>query len=140
MALSSGFGRAHRLIQLTAGQDSSLLPIYTSNGFQPGWEARGFKSYTFQVSYTGTVPGTLSLLVYGTVDPLTARGSAVAPRWFILPANAAQTGAGVIANPVTVADGTQSMQYSAGNLEAWRIVANAFTGGGTINIDVEMVA
>lgn len=143
MAINSGLGRAHRLIQFTAAGDTRIQTW--ANGRQPGWEAKGWKSWDFQPSSTGTVTTTgLQLVCYGTLDPATAYSvNSLFPaltnaRWLILPAPTTDTGTGIVVNPITAFDGSQSMQFGQ-SLEAFGLaLIGTWTGGGTINVDIFM--
>lgn len=103
-------------------------------------DVAGFTKFTFNVSSTGTVTGP-SITFYFTNDPLTSSGLASfggTGIWNIMAAPSDQSGTGSIANPITAIGGStgQYMQFFAPML-AYRITTNAFTGGGSVVIQVE---
>ena len=144
---SAGIVRAHRKLTLPASTDTYVTGAYYASGAVPTAsyvypndrylpaDVAGFTKFTFSVGSTGTVT-TPSISFYYTNDPLTASGLASfggTGIWNLMAAPAAQSGTGAIANPVT-AIGTY-MQFFAPML-AYRIVTNAFTGGGSVVVDM----
>ncbi len=148
---SAGLIRAHRRITLTASQDTYTLGamyasgnvptatfVYPNDRYLPA-DVAGFTKFTFTVGSTGTVT-TPSITFYYTNDPLTASGLLSQPGtgiWTPMAAPSEQSGTGSLANPITVIGGAtgQYMQFFAPML-AYRIVSNAFTGGGSVLVDV----
>lgn len=145
---SAGIVRAHRKITLAASQDTYVLGAYYASGNAPTAtfvypndryllaDVAGFTKFTFSTGSTGTVT-TPSISFYYTNDPLTASGLASyggTGIWNLMAAPADQSGTGTLANPVTT-PGTGYMQFFAPML-AYRIVSNAFTGGGSVVIDM----
>jgi hypothetical protein len=99
-------------------------------------DAKGFTKFTFTVGAIGTVTGP-SVSFYFTNDPLTSSGLASAGGtgiWTLMAAPSDEAGTGTILNPITVPY-TQYMQYMA-PLDAYRITTNAFTGGGSVVVDM----
>lgn len=144
MALDVGLARAHRLHAFVSGVNSDTRLLVWPNGRMPGYEAKGFRNWAFTAISSGTVTGTPTVSVYGTLDPITAYSQVAGfptltgARWFLLPAQSEQTGTGIVSNPITAFDGSQSMEYRQ-SLEAYGIlVTGTWTGGGTINVDVFM--
>jgi hypothetical protein len=112
-------------------------------------EAKAFEHWGFSFFGTGTITGG-QVSILGTYDEDTAGILAFfnptpgyvpqtlpsASRWFPLVAKSTQTEQdALIENPITVFDGTHQMIYD-GPLFAVRLVANAYTGGGSIRVDV----
>lgn len=156
---SAGLIRAHRTITMVASADtyagtgsgsyyaSGAVPtasyIYPNDRYILA-DVAGFTKFTFTLSSTGTVT-TPSVLFYYTNDPATAAGLnsfAGTGIWQMMAAPSEQSGTGLVANPVTVINpaggGTtgQYMQFFAPML-AYRITTNAFTGGGSVVINME---
>lgn len=142
MAIQQGLARAHRLHTFAVAGDTRILTW--PNGRQPGYEAKGWKSFVFQPSITGTVTGSLSLTCYGTADSATAYSvnpgfpALTNARWFVMASESQQTGTGLIANPITIFDGTQTMEYDKAIECYGLLLTGTWTGGGTVNVDVFM--
>jgi len=111
--------------------------IYPNDRYLPA-DAKGFTKYTFTVSVaSGTVTGP-SISFYFTNSERTASGLESfggTGSWTLMTAPAEQTGGGSVLNPITASDGTIYMQFMAPCL-AYRVVTNAFSGGGSVNIHV----
>ncbi len=136
--MRAGNARAKQVVTLSAGTDTGPFML----------EAKGFKNWFFTFFGNGTITGG-SVTVYGTIDEATSGVMApVAPmgyalptfvsagNWFPLLAPSEQAVAAASeANPVTVFNGTQLTMFNRG-LYAVRLVANAYTGGGTISVEV----
>ena len=114
-------------------------------------EAKDWRNWTFTVE--GTIPGGASVTWYGTNDintagtlpgtatPPAAYGGVVAvtptaSNWFLIPAEAIQTGTGVEANPIT--SPAQSLSYDR-PLRAVRAVVAGNTLGNVITAKVAAV-
>lgn len=138
-----GLIRARRTVSMTTGQDTySMTNLYSAGNFTQAYpnnrycpsDVAGLSNLQFSVSTSGSVTGTPMLTLYGTNDPVTAfgNGTGTGGLWFALVAPSGQTEtAGANANPITAFDGSQSLNFK-GQLLAWRAVASAFTGGGSI--------
>ena len=126
MPSGAGLNRVHKTVTLSASGDSGPLCQ----------EARYFANWLVMVTkVNGTVTGP-SVTVYGTTDPNTAgvNGAvATATNWSVL--DAPSSVGAVIVNPITVVDGTQHMIHKSPIL-AIRLLANAFTGGGSVQFDI----
>jgi hypothetical protein len=112
--------------------------VYPNDRYLPA-DVSGLTKFTFSVGLSGTVTGP-SVTFYYTNDPITASGLlsfAGTGIWDIMAAPSDQSGTGSIANPITVVTGatSQYMQFFAPCL-AYRITTNAFTGGGSVLIDM----
>jgi hypothetical protein len=112
--------------------------VYPNDRYLPA-DVAGLTKFTFSVGLSGTVTGP-SVTFYYTNDPITASGLlsfAGTGIWDIMAAPSDQSGTGSIANPITVVTGatSQYMQFFAPCL-AYRITTNAFTGGGSVLIDM----
>jgi hypothetical protein len=121
-----------------SGAAPTATYVYPNDRYLPA-DVAGFTKFTFSVGQSGTVSGP-SILFYYTNDPLTASGLlsfAGTGIWDLMAAPSDQSGTGAIANPVTIIGGStgQYMQFFAPIL-AYRIVSNAFTGGGNVLIDM----
>jgi hypothetical protein len=141
-----GLIRARRTVSMTTGQDTysmtnlyaagNVTQAYPNNRYLPS-DVAGLSTFQFSVGTSGTVTVTSGgLTLYGTNDPVTAfgNGTGTGGVWFALVAPSGATeSAGANANPITdfTGDGAQSLTYR-GNILAWRAVAPAFTGGGSI--------
>ena len=145
---SAGLIRAHRTLTLPASSDTYVLGAYYASGAVPTAafvypndryltaDVAGFTKFTFTVGSTGTVT-TPVVSFYYTNDPLTAAGLksfAGTGIWTLMAAPSDQSGTGTIANPVVTIP-TQYMQFFAPML-AYRITTNAFTGGGSVVVDM----
>jgi hypothetical protein len=98
-------------------------------------DVAGFTKFTFYVGSTGTVT-TPSISFYYTNDPLTASGLASfggTGIWNLMASSSDQSGTGAVSNPITVI-GSYFQVFAP--MLAYRIVSNAFTGGGSVIIDV----
>ena len=149
---SAGLVRAHRRIVLSASQDSYTLGAAYASGNAPSAtyiypndryllaDIAGFTKFTFTADLaSGTVTGP-QITFYGTLDPATAAGlnsSAGTGSWFPLSAPGENAGTGTVVNPITVLGpaGTQSLQFQ-GQLLAWRVTSNGYTGGGTVAVSM----
>jgi len=145
---SAGLIRAHRKLILPASTDTYITPAYYASGLLPTAtfvypndryllaDAKGFTKFTFTIGTTGTVTGP-SVTFYYTNDPLTSSGLNSFPGtgiWAVMAAPSEQSGTGIVANPWIGTAGSY-MQFFA-PLDAYRIVTNAFTGGGSVVIDM----
>lgn len=145
---SAGLVRAHRTLTLAASVDTYVTGAYYASGAVPTAtyiypndryllaDVAGFTKFTFQYSTSGGVVGP-SVSLYYTNDPNTAAGInsfAGTGIWTLMAAPSEQTGTGSVANPLTTPG--QYMQFFAPML-AYRVVTNAFTGGGSVIINME---
>jgi hypothetical protein len=138
--MNAGLARAYATRSLVASADTGPILL----------EGKNFSKWNFAVFSTGTITGG-SLLIYGTLDTFTSGvlgnpnmtpglvqpASPSAANWFplIAPSGQSET-AGSLANPITSFNGTQQLNY-AFQLVAVRCVMNAFTGGGTVIVNIE---
>jgi hypothetical protein len=143
---SAGLVRAHRRIVMSASQDtytmgsmyaSGNVPtasfIYPNDRYLPA-DVAGFTKFTFTLGTFGTVTAP-TVTVYFTNDPITASGLLSQPAtgiWTVASAPADQVGGGVVTNPIVPGN---YMQFFA-PMFAYRLVTNAYVGGGQCLIDM----
>jgi hypothetical protein len=144
---SAGIVRAHRKLTLPASTDTYTTGTYYASGSAPTSsfvypndryllaDVAGFTKFTFAVGSTGTVTSP-SVTFYYTNDPATAAGlnsASATGLWIPMPAPAEQSGTGTVANPITSVPGSMIFMFPC---LAYRVVTNAFTGGGSVVVDM----